>query len=257
MYIISNNPKNFEGEFVLIKRANKLQRYVIGEIITLIVINLVLLWFIGLGLKWINIPIVYVYIIRALIVTFIFFVINRYWIKQQIFWKNKMSGETIVVYLLFVGLLVFLSSIHIHRISEAILIGLSGALPEEFVFRGVILGKLESLPHHGSYKPVIITSILFALIHFVNLNSQNIIVTVFQVVEVFGMGFFFCALYLSSKTLLAAIFAHFCIDYSATILNGLKNSSTYNSVSFTSILSVIIWTSIFLIVGVNLMKTKK
>ena len=77
----------------------------------------------------------------------------------------------------------------------AILTYLVRGLMEEVVFRGVIQGHLrKQYPDKSLHKVILITAILFALIHFVNIRHAGIQNVLLQVIAAFYMGLFFGAL---------------------------------------------------------------
>ena len=68
-------------------------------------------------------------------------------------------------------------------------------LMEEIVFRGVIQGYLsKQYPDKPLYKIILITAILFALIHIVNIRHAGIQNVLLQLIYAFYMGLFFGAL---------------------------------------------------------------
>ena len=82
---------------------------------------------------------------------------------------------------------------------------------EELIFRGLLFRAAEVLM--GEHLAVIISSILFGLIHLVNLSGNNAVSYVlFQVVfnAVIGLGF--AALRAKTKSILAGIIIHIILD---------------------------------------------
>jgi uncharacterized protein len=68
-------------------------------------------------------------------------------------------------------------------------------LMEEVVFRGVIQGYLrKQYPDKSLHKIILITAILFALIHIVNIRHSGIQNVLLQIIYAFYMGLFFGAL---------------------------------------------------------------
>ncbi|TFG27860.1 MAG: CPBP family intramembrane metalloprotease [Promethearchaeota archaeon] len=82
---------------------------------------------------------------------------------------------------------------------------------EEVMFRGIILTLLAK--KYSEKKSVIISSILFGLMHLFNLLSGgNIIITVIQVIYATFFGIVFGYLFIKTKSLLPCIITHYLID---------------------------------------------
>jgi membrane protease YdiL (CAAX protease family) len=117
------------------------------------------------------------------------------------FLRPKMKNYWMLVLpLLFPGL-VFVVNLNFSCYNGWLAIGLTiltkliRGLMEEVVFRGVIQGYLsKKYPDKPMYKIILITAILFALIHFVNIQYSGIQNVLLQVIYAFYMGLFFGAL---------------------------------------------------------------
>lgn len=90
--------------------------------------------------------------------------------------------------------------------------------------------------------PVIISSILFGLEHFLNLYSQSFSLTMVQVCQTMAMGTLFASIFIRTKNLLFSIICHFCIDFVITTLWGIQNPTgvSFKSSFFITILYLII-----------------
>lgn len=109
---------------------------------------------------------------------------------------------------------------------------------EEFIFRGLIFGSLIS---RGKSVPfaVAVSSILFGLIHLVNLTHQSLNNTVLQVIYVAALGVLLATIYMKSNNLLLPIILHTAIDFTAVSLTSSINS-THATVGTVVILYVIV-----------------
>ncbi len=80
---------------------------------------------------------------------------------------------------------------------------------EEVVFRGVIQGYLSKQnPDKPLHKVILITAILFALIHIVNIRYSGIQNVLLQLIYAFYMGLFFGALIIKTNNVWLLGIAH-------------------------------------------------
>ena len=86
----------------------------------------------------------------------------------------------------------------------------TAGVAEELVFRGYVLTRLQVL-FKNSYLPVIISSVIFGLIHFGYGTIQNILVPMF-------IGAVFAVYYNRYKNILIVIIAHFLYDLLLVLL---------------------------------------
>ena len=111
---------------------------------------------------------------------------------------------------------------------QAAAIGTIAAVPEEYLFRGVMLGGLirafyVAHHRHAKYQLLVcigLSSLVFSLAHLSNLPAQGLVITIAQVIQAFGMGAIFAALYIRYGSLLMPIFIHFLIDFVITLVSG-------------------------------------
>lgn len=90
---------------------------------------------------------------------------------------------------------------------------------EETYFRGLILHALLAW---GPWQAAIISSVLFGIVHLLNIGAgQNLSVTLVQVVDAMAIGFLFAALALRTQTILPLIIIHGLTDFVGFLaLNG-------------------------------------
>lgn len=89
-------------------------------------------------------------------------------------------------------------------------------LIEEFFFRGLILSiflSVWAVGKTGIYKSVIFSSILFGIVHLINLlnilKGQDILVeTISQIFYAFFLGIFFAAVYLRTQNIWISVIIH-------------------------------------------------
>jgi len=103
-------------------------------------------------------------------------------------------------------------------------------LIEEVLFRGLmllVLLKAAEQSKKGIMNAVIVSSVIFGLAHFLNLLEADIIRVGTQVVFATGMGVFFSAIYLRTKTLWIPIILHGFFNLSSRIQAPFAYVSSY------------------------------
>jgi uncharacterized protein len=117
------------------------------------------------------------------------------------------------------GLLLFLAA--------ALLVG----FVEESYFRGMML---RTLLGRGPWQAVIISSLLFGMMHVLNLaGGANLAATLLQVVYAVAIGLMYAALALRTKTILPLIVTHSLTDFFAFIaLNSTVVTGGLNSIFY-------------------------
>ncbi len=83
------------------------------------------------------------------------------------------------------------------------------AVAEECFFRGFVFTALQK---RGRYLAAVLSSLAFALLHFVNLANYPLDYTLLQVVAAFCVGFALCGLLWKTKKLLPCLLCHLLIN---------------------------------------------
>ena len=81
---------------------------------------------------------------------------------------------------------------------------------EELTFRGITIPIL--LNRYTQKTAIIISSVMFAIAHSINLIGGNPIFVLFQVVYTFFMGLVFGSLFIKSNSLIPSIILHYLVD---------------------------------------------
>jgi CAAX amino terminal protease family. len=81
-------------------------------------------------------------------------------------------------------------------------------LAEEYVFRGVVLGLFLKMTHNNAFGAVIGSSIMFGLIHMINLRSLPIGYVSAQVLFAAAIGILFGTIYILTNNLSIVILLH-------------------------------------------------
>lgn len=173
--------------------------------------------------------------IQELPVLVIIFMLNRFYVKQPVFYrllgplKNLIYlSLPIFLILLAIGATIILLSRHSFSGWSMLLDILAGTtligIAEEYLFRGLIfpqvLKALGTWTHQDLYLAVLISSLLFACIHVLNLTEQSLSATLIQMLGVFSIGCLFCAIYIRSGSLWLPIIFHSLRDFIVIGLDG-------------------------------------
>jgi len=146
---------------------------------------------------------------------------------------------------------------------------LSSGVFEEILFRGLILGVLLHKYHkskHGILKSVIISCLIFGLMHIVNIwtKDQTLRGTLNQVYAAFSLGILYSAVYLKTKSIIILGGLHTVHNFlgsipeltdSAAIISSTGNK-TVAEIILSSILVILIF-GIPLIMGLLILKVTK
>ena len=90
-------------------------------------------------------------------------------------------------------------------------------LCEEVVFRGILIGYLNK--YYSDAKTIIISGLLFGLIHFINFNGTNIIPVLLQILYASGLGLILGLVYVKSKNFSYVMIIHFLYLQSIPVKN--------------------------------------
>ncbi len=124
-------------------------------------------------------------------------------------------------------------------IPGAILAGLAPGLFEEVIFRGIIIDRLRA-SGKGVWYSLIVSALLFALVHLTNIAGMSLANVLVQVAYSLIIGLFLGAVYLASDDIAAVILAHASIDISNQIFATSPNvSSAVMVVVFLIVLAVL------------------
>lgn len=138
---------------------------------------------------------------------------------------------------------------------------------EEFLFRGLIfnilLEKLNKYQYRGMIAALLLSSLLFASVHMLNLfdTPELLNTTIAQTVGALFMGIFLGALYLRSKNIWVVVFYHAFIDAAGELPNIFHKIPTSTEMVTDDTLAGIgvnmLANSIFLIIGLFLVRKSK
>lgn len=135
-----------------------------------------------------------------------------------------------IVYWVLVGFLVFgnllttfsVWKLPVRKIIEIALIALDAGICEEFLFRGVLFNLFVVTFHKSKYDLLwasIGNSVLFGLLHLVNLTHQSVASTVGQIIFAIGLGLILSYLHILSNGIFWCIAFHFLQDFSPQVIH--------------------------------------
>ncbi len=138
------------------------------------------------------------------------------------------------------------------QVGMAVLIGFAPAIFEETLFRGLFLNSLlDAGERSGRLRPagaVLISALVFALVHLTNAVGGGLATVLVQTVYAFAIGMVLGAAYRKTKDLISAILLHGLIDTSSYIFaNRPETAPTGFLIFFIAVLAVLLVYAAFLL----------
>lgn len=177
----------------------------------------------------------YLYLNIYKLVSIIVICLLNYWIiNQKIFFKpsNKKIGWLVFFIVCFaIVLLCFRNK----NFWISLDVGFIAAVPEELMFRGIILAFIltlitrKNISNFRVISGVVISALVFGAFHYINLTHQSFGFTSLQVINAAALGMLLGAIYVKSGTILVPMAFHFTYDFLVTIVKGM-DATNYTSV---------------------------
>lgn len=175
-------------------------------------------------------------VVQEIFLFVIFFCLNYFWTKQPVklgltvTFRRALAIGTPAIIVVFWILFVMLGKHTTHILELATVSGLGAGIFEEYLFRGLILGKLLKAFSGPSrtktiWYAVIVSSLLFGCAHATNIAAQSIPDTIIQILNAAFMGGILAALYLRSGSIIVPMIFHSGWDFSIFIVSGAVNVS--------------------------------
>lgn len=120
---------------------------------------------------------------------------------------------------------------------EILILGLAPAIFEEVLFRGIFITKLKESGKSNA-AAVIISAVVFGLIHLTNAVGQDLAQVVLQVGYAFVVGLVFGAIYARSGDLLSVIIIHAAIDITNRVYMANSGATTQAVIMFVALLVI-------------------
>lgn len=141
------------------------------------------------------------------------FVILLFYNKDN--FRYNFSGFKLMLPLLLFGLykipLCFYTQGEVSDILTGIICGLAPGIYEEFLFRGIFIDRL-SRKYKSNVKIVLISAIVFSLVHLTNAVGQDLPSVIFQLIFSVAFGIAIGGFYIKTKDICSAIIAHAATD---------------------------------------------
>ena len=159
------------------------------------------------------------------LITLCFFMVRFKSVSILGFRKTQPGSEKRVLFyvpLLLISLLYFVTGFNFgegpYYAHATLLFTLAIGMAEEIYFRGIICGIWRET---GESKAMLISAILFALCHAMNLTGgADLTVTILQICFTFIYGMVFAILYMISKSLVPCVFLHAFHDLCCYLSDG-------------------------------------
>ncbi|USS92180.1 MULTISPECIES: CPBP family intramembrane glutamic endopeptidase [Fructobacillus] len=148
-------------------------------------------------------------------------ILLNHWITKQSFYMHR--SFTIWDYAFW--LLIIAMALPFFKTPDLIIslaTGVMGGFSEEFLTRGVLLGRFLDYTSRNGYsyrklmEAVAISNLIFALLHLTNLSHASLQYVLVQIVLSFFGGLAYSALYVQTGSLWYPIALHFATDYMRT-----------------------------------------
>ena len=203
----------------------------------------------------------YTYLNIYKIVSIIVICLLNYWIiKQKIFFK---PSETKIGWLVFlvVCFTIVMASMENKNFLIALDVGAIAALPEEIMFRGIILAFVLKLMTRKSISQwrvifsLVISALIFGGFHYINLSSQSFGFTSLQVVNAAALGMILGAVYIKSGTIIVPMALHFIYDFLVTLVKGMS-ATNYTSVQSVQWVGLSVYVVIYSAVALSIINYK-
>lgn len=156
--------------------------------------------------------------IADLIVFVAGFILNKYWLHQEIHWINfdkiQQQFMTALPTIIFVAYsssaMLFVNDLSFKM--EILIMTILVGLAEEFYFRGLMIPLFLRFFKGSAYYAVIGSSVLFGLMHLMNLRSISVGYVSIQVIFAISFGLLLGTIYVKTNNLTLVVVLHMLKD---------------------------------------------
>ncbi|WKN29142.1 CPBP family intramembrane metalloprotease [Apilactobacillus kunkeei] len=140
-------------------------------------------------------------------------------------------------------------------------VGAIAAVPEELMFRGIVLAFVLKLMMRKTTSQsrviasLIISALIFGAFHYINLSSQSFGYTSLQVINAAALGMLLGAVYIKSGTIIVPMALHFIYDFMITIATGMPENN-YTNVQISQWIGLTLYVLIYSIIAVSIINHK-
>ena len=197
------------------------------------------------------------YAIAVLVVMLLFHNAYVFTTKKEKFWPSVCLALPILVVAIFnfVTNLVNLKDFSLANFLNALVLCIFIGVAEEFLCRGWLQNEFIerfSKTRKDVIKSIVLASLIFGLMHIINIGSQPLFETILQIINAFSIAVLLGSVYYKTKNIWSVIFLHAFYDFSIFLgeINLVKDC-TYNTPStgviITSTISVLLISAFWLL----------
>ena len=175
-------------------------------------------------------------LVATLITVMVFGALAIFLVKKDNYFKVRCTSKTCITYIIIVTLILsvinlfpFDLSIGITTLSVFFTMLFVG-LMEELIFRGCIYKICDE--KWGDQKAVILSSVLFGLIHIINVLNDDILMVVLQMVYATCIGIVYAMLMYKKQGIILCILAHAIVNIAGNLG---ATETVYKEIIFTII----------------------
>ncbi|KRL02417.1 CPBP family intramembrane glutamic endopeptidase [Liquorilactobacillus capillatus] len=185
-------------------------------------------------------------------------VLNTLLLHQKVHLRTRIGKNSVMLFWAMGAILLLTLTSLNGNVKTALIVGTIASIPEEYIFRSVILGSLLSgISHVRAVKPVLIqiavSSLLFSLYHLGNVRFDGLPGTLLQMIQVLGLGFLLGCLYVKKGSLIFPLIVHFFLDYIVTIIGKGVVAPSVSQLTIFSLGSALFIMCVYVMVGLILL----
>lgn len=173
-------------------------------------------------------------------------------VKKDNYFKVRCKNKTCITYIIIVTLILSIINLFPFNLSigpstlSVLVTMLFVGLMEELIFRGCVYKICEE--KWGDQKAVIFSSILFGVIHIINILNEDILMVVLQMAYTTSIGIVFAILIYKKQGIILCIIAHAIVNLTGNLG---ATETVYKEIIFTIMCAVF---AIIMIFRFNLLK---
>lgn len=190
-----------------------------------------------------------------LLVFLVAYLLNYFWFHQKINWFNtdKIFDQfsTALPTIIFVGY-TSLAMLYVKDMTfqfDILLMTILVGLAEEFCFRGLLIPLFLKQFKGNAYYAVIGSSILFGLMHLINLKSISFGYVSIQVIFAISFGLLLGAIYVKTNNLLLVVTLHMLKDLFPLLSPSTLREAAKMQFSMLSLIVCLIWLALTIVIA--------
>lgn len=174
-------------------------------------------------------------LVATLITVMVLGALAIFLVKKDNYFKVRCTSKTCITYIIIVTLILsvinlFPFDLSIRRTTLSVFVTMFFVgLMEELIFRGCIYKICDE--KWGDQKAVILSSVLFGLMHIINVLNDNILMVVLQMAYATCIGIVFAMLMYKKQGIILSILAHAIINITGNLG---ATETVYKEIIFTT-----------------------